>query len=170
METVEENIERSRVARSSAFLFAAVVAVVAIAIFGVGMFVNQDGTAHLHSSSIMLKQLASGPTGPFVINPVPVPNSAGHWLQVLLLTGFSAFATTKLTLVLVYAGFVVSVVLLRIAASGMQGLNTSILFAAVIGLNWLWMLGTYSFFISTALMFGVLALFIRWQAELNIRR
>jgi hypothetical protein len=172
METVGQNIERPVFPRASALLFAVLIAAVALPIFSVGKFINLDGTAHLHSASIMLDLIRSGSStgGPFVLNPVPVPNSAGHWLQVLLLTAFSAFATTKLTLVLIYAAFVGSIVSLRKAVSGTQGLNLAILFAGVIGLNWLWLVGTYSFLIGLSLMFGVFALFVTWNAELTWKR
>src|SRR4026209_1724928 len=120
METVGQNIERPNFPRASALLFAVLTVAVAVSIFSVGKFVNLDGTAHLHSASIMLELIRTGSNagGPFVLNPVPVPNSWGHWLQVLLLTAFSAFTTTKLTLVLIYAAFVGSIVWLRFAVQG----------------------------------------------------
>jgi hypothetical protein len=172
METVGQNIERLVFPRASALLFAVLIAAVALPIFSVGKFVNLDGTAHLHSASIMLDLIRSNSSasGPFALNPVPVPNSAGHWLQVLLLTAFSAFTTTKLTLVLIYAAFVGSIVWLRFAVQGTRSLNAAILFAGIIGLNWLWLIGTYSFLIGVALMFGVFALFITWNAELTWKR
>jgi len=163
---------RDRVPSSAILVYLAMVALVAFPIFSVDHFVNQDGSAHVHSAAIMLEEIRAGfrPVGPVVINPVPVPNSAGHWLQLLLLTGFSAFTVTKLTLVIVYAGFVGSLVLFRLAVRGAEGLFTAVFFAGVIGLNWLWLIGTYSFLIGAAFMFGVFALFIRWGAELTLRR
>jgi DNA-3-methyladenine glycosylase I len=158
---------------SHAILFYLIlVAIACFPIWRVQYFVNQDGSAHVHSASIMLRSLVSADSGsePVILNPVPVPNSSGHWLLALFLIAFSPFTATKLVLTLTYAGFVASVWWLRWASHRFDGLKTSLLFGSVLAFNWLWLIGMYNFTLSIIIMIAAYGLFVYWDAEMNWTR
>jgi hypothetical protein len=141
-------------------------------IWTVDYFVNQDGSAHLYSSFIMLELLKGNPvfTDVFVFNSISIPNSSGHWLMVLLLNFFSSFLVTKIIVTLTFAGLVASVGWLRLKIVGLEGVKTSLLIGAALGFNWLWLCGFYNFLIGVAGFVFTIGLFFGWRDQMNFRR
>lgn len=141
-------------------------------IWSVDYFINQDGSAHLYTASLMLELLKGNPlTSEFyTFNSIAVPNSSGHWLMVLLLNFFEPFTVTKLVQTITFAGFVASVGWLRWQTVGRDGLITSFLIGAVFAFNWLWFMGFYNFILGVAFFIFTLGLYYRWRENLNFFR
>ncbi|MDQ3323232.1 MAG: hypothetical protein M3525_12495 [Acidobacteriota bacterium] len=143
-------------------------------IWSVAYFVNQDGSGHVYSASLMLEILKQNPTisDVFAINAVPVPNSSGHWMLVFLLLFFSPFVATKILVTITYAGFVAAVGWLRIQIVGRSeaGIKTSFLIGAALGFNWLWLQGFYNFIIGVIGFLIALGFFFRRREGMNLPR
>ena len=141
-------------------------------IWAVEYFINQDGSAHLYSSYIMLELLKGNPVfgEVFAFNSISIPNSSGHWLMVLLLNIFSPFVVTKIMVTLTFAGFVAAVGWLRLKTVGFEGLKTSLLIGAALGFNWLWFCGFYNFLIGVCCFVFAAGLFFTWRDKMNPRR
>lgn len=132
-------------------------------IWWVDYFVNQDGSGHLHTASLMGKLLAGdASTAEFYqFNSISVPNSSGHWILLLLLQVFSAFTVTKIFVTLSYALFVAGAGWLRLQIAGQDGVKTSLLIGAAMGFNWLWLVGFYNFTIGVIGLMFTLGYFFR---------
>src|SRR5215203_4546662 len=141
-------------------------------VWSVEYFINQDGSAHLYSSYIMLELLKGNPNigEVFVFNSISIPNSSGHWLMVLLLNFFSPFVVTKIIVTLTFAGFVASAGWLRLKTVGVEGVKTSLLIGAVVGFNWLWLCGFYNFLIGASCFVFTVGLFFGWREKMNFWR
>jgi len=141
-------------------------------IWSVEYFINQDGSAHLNSSFLMLELLKGNPiiSEIYAFNSISVPNSSGHWLMLLLLNFFSSFIVTKIIVTLTFAGFIASVGWLRLKTVGNEGLKTSFLFGAAIGFNWLWFVGFYNFLIGVCCFVFAIGLFFSWREKMNLWR
>ena len=152
--------------------FLILIAIACSPVWSVEYFVNQDGSGHLYSSHLMLEILKGNQAVSelFIFNSVSVPNSSGHWLQVLLLVLFQPFVVTKIIVTFTFAGFVASVGWLRWKTVGIDGLKTSLLFGAAIGFNWLWFLGFYNFIIGVCGLSLTIGIFYSWRDDLNWRR
>lgn len=135
-------------------------------------FINQDGSAHLYSSYIMLELLKGNPAVGeiYAFNSFSVPNSSGHWLLVSLLNFFSSFTATKIIVTLTFAGFVASVGWLRWKTVGNEGLKTSLLIATAIAFNWLWFVGFYNFMIGVIGFTFTTGLYYFWREKMNLTR
>src|SRR5215213_7748153 len=136
-------------------------------VWAVEYFINQDGSAHLYSSYIMLELLKGNPNFSefFAFNSISIPNSSGHWLMTGLLNFFSPFVVTKLLVTLTFAGFVASIGWLRLKTVGVEGLKTSLLIGAAIGFNWLWLCGFYNFLIGAGCFVFTVGLFFGWREK-----
>ncbi len=141
-------------------------------IWSVEYFINQDGSAHLYSSFLMLELLKGNPfvSEIYAFNSISVPNSSGHWLMVLLLNFFSSFIVTKIIVTLTFAVFIASVGWLRLKTVGNEGLKTSLLIGAAIGFNWLWFVGFYNFLIGVCCFVFTVGLFFSWREKMNLWR
>lgn len=141
-------------------------------LWAVEYFINQDGSAHLYSSHIMLELLKGNPVFGeiFAFNSISIPNSTGHWLMVLLLNFFPPFVVTKIIVTLTFAGFVASIGWLRLKTVGVEGLKTSFLIGAAIGFNWLWLCGFYNFLIGVCCFVFTVGLIFIWRDKMNVRR
>jgi hypothetical protein len=124
-----------------------VIGFVCAPIWSVTHFVTQDGSAHLYNAYLMGELLKGDPlvAGHVRLNSLAVPNSSGHWLLVVLLQVASPDVVTKVISTLTYALFVAALAWLRWCSAGRDGMATSILFAAALGLNWMWLLGFHNF-------------------------
>ena len=133
-------------------------------------FINQDGSAHLYTSYLMLEILKSNANVAdfYAFNSFSIPNSSGHWLMVWLLLLFQPLILTKLMMTLVFSGFVASIGWLRRQAVGAEGIKTSILIGAALGFNWLWFVGFYNFLIGVCCFILTVGLFFKWRENLNI--
>ena len=141
-------------------------------IWAVNYFINQDGSAHLYSSFLMLELLKNNPNVSefYALNSFVIPNSSGHWLMVLLLNFFSPFIVTKIIVTLTFASFVASIGWLRLKTVGTDGLKTSFLIGAALGFNWLWFVGFYNFLIGVCCFVLTVGLFFNWREKMNLRR
>ncbi|HEY0458459.1 MAG TPA: hypothetical protein VGC97_04855 [Pyrinomonadaceae bacterium] len=141
-------------------------------VWAVRYFINQDGSAHLYSSFLMLELLKGNPAANelFAFNSLSLPNSSGHWLMVLLLNFLSPFAVTKIIVTLTFAGFVASIGWLRLKTAGTEGLKTSFLIGAAIGFNWLWLVGFYNFLLGVCCFVFTVGLFYGCREKMNFPR
>ncbi len=141
-------------------------------LWSVEYFINQDGSAHLYSSHIMLELLKGNPIFGeiFAFNSISIPNSSGHWLMVLLLNFFPPIVVTKIIVTLTFAGFVASIGWLRLKTVGVEGLKTSFLIGAAIGFNWLWLCGFYNFLIGVCCFVFTVGLIFNWRDKMNVWR
>jgi hypothetical protein len=131
-------------------LYLIVTTFVCAPIWSVTHFVTQDGSAHVYNAYLMGELLNGNPfvERHAVLNSLAVPNSSGHWLLVLLLQLLPPDAVSKAISTLTYAAFVAAIAWLRLRTVGKDGVATSILLGAALGLNWMWLLGLYNFIIS----------------------
>lgn len=140
-------------------------------IWGVQYFIVQDGSGHVHSAWMMLELLRGNPriAEMHQFNLITFPNSGGHWLLAFFLLFTSAFTATKLLMSITYVGFVASVGWLRWNTSGRDGILLSVIFAAAIGYNFLWLIGFYNFLLGLIVaIFGV-GLYFRWRERFAAR-
>ncbi len=135
-------------------------------------FFNLDGTAHLHSAHLMLELLNGNPqiSEIYAFNSFAIPNASGHWLLVLLLNFFSPILVTRIVMTLIFAAFVASIGWFRFKIAGREGLGTSLLIGAAIGLNWFWFMGFYNFMIGITGLILTLGLFYAWRESMNWKR
>ncbi len=157
---------------STWFFYAGLVVTATSPVWGVEYFVNQDGSAHVHSAYLMTEILRGNPfvSDTYVLNSICVPNSSVHIILALLLQVFSAFTTTKIVVCGLFAGVVASVGWLRFATVGNDGLKTSLLVGAAIGFNWLWLVGFYNFIFSVIIFAFTLGLYWKWRQRINVFR
>ncbi len=141
-------------------------------VWGVAYFVNQDGSGHVQSAFLIGEILRGHPliTGIYALNSICVPNFSVHLILAVLLNLFSAFTTTKIVVCALFAGLVASVGWLRFATVGTEGLKTSLLIGAVIGFNWLWLVGSYNFIFSVIILTITLGIYWNWRERLNLVR
>jgi len=155
-----------------ALIFLGLVILTCSSVWWVDYFVNQDGSAHVYSAYLMLELLKNNPQVHelYAFNSISVPNSSGHWLLVLLLNFFSAFTATKIIVTLTFAGLIGSVGFLRWKIFGSNGLTTSLLAGAVIGFNWLWLVGFYNFLLGVIFLALTVGFYYEWRENLTVRR
>ena len=134
-------------------------------IWGVQYFINQDGSGHAHTAWMMLELIRGNSriAEMHQFNLITFPNVGGHWLLAFFLLFTSAFTATKLMMSITYVGFVAAVGWLRWNTSGRDGLLLSVVFAAAIGFNFMWLIGFYNFLLGLIIaIFGV-GLYFRWR-------
>ncbi|HEX6278579.1 MAG TPA: hypothetical protein VFZ49_01070 [Pyrinomonadaceae bacterium] len=149
-----------------------VVAAVCLPIWFFDNFYNGDGPTHLQSAWVMT-ELAKGesPAGSFyTVNSAVVPNSLGHWLLAAMLFVVPAGVASKLMASGLFCCWVGAVAWLRKTVSGNRGLVISILFAGLLGLNRIWLVGLFNFLIGAIVVILALGLLVRWEGKLDLRR
>lgn len=104
------------------------------------------------------------------LNTFALPNSSGHWLLVALLLFVSSFAATKIMVTGIFAGTIAAAGFLRYKTVGVDGVPTSMLIAAAVSFNWLWLIGFYNFCIGAAIVIFSIAVFTKWRENLTVRR
>jgi hypothetical protein len=143
-------------------------------IWSVSYFFNQDGTAHLYNSYLLVELLKGNPhIAEFAsLNPDPVPNLTGHWLLALLLPVFGPAAATKVMVTLTFGLFVGSIVWLRTQVAGpdFRGSVLAALFGCVLAFNWMWFQGFYNSALAASAFAFTLGLWWRWRAEMTAVR
>lgn len=156
--------------RSSKFqafaLYLVIITGVTSPIWCIQNFAVQDGSAHVYNAFLMsqLTFNASHAVSQLTLNTPAVPNSSGHWALMLLLQLFSAINAVKVMLILTYALFVAVVGWLRSrAAVGSEGLTTSLLLGAALGINFFWFGGFFNFIIGVIGFLFLIALFTDWR-------
>ena len=154
---------------STWLFYAGLVVICTSPVWGVTYFVNQDGSGHLQTASLMGQLLAGNEaTAAFYkFNSLSVPNSSGHWVLLFLLQFFSAFTVTKIFVTLSFALFVAGTGWLRVQIVGPKGIKTSLLIGAAMGFNWLWLVGFYNFMIGVIGLMFVLGYFYRRRERIG---
>lgn len=152
------------------FVFVGLIAVACLPIWSVTYFLGQDEPSHLHSASMMFDLLGNNAGGFYVLRPAFIPNSLGHWVLAVLMLAFSPVVAGKLLVSFCFAGFVASVGWLRWATRGREGVITSLLIGAVLGLNWFWLVGLYNFILGVIVFVTAAGFLYRWEGEMNWRR
>lgn len=141
-------------------------------IWAVGYFINQDGSGHVYSASLMTELLRGNPavSEVYAFNSISFPNSSGHWVLAFLLLFFSPFTVTKIIVTFTYLGLVAAVGWLRWRTVGREGVVTALLIGAALGFNWLWLMGFYNFTIGVIGFTFTLGVFYRWREDMNFVR
>lgn len=154
----------------SVLLFAGLVLIACAPVWWVDNFVNQDGSPHLYNANLAIEILrGNGPINEFaVLNPNLIPNLTGHWGLAALLLIFEPVTVTKIAVTFLFALFVSSIAWLRYQVANYEGMGLSLLLAAAISLNWLWLLGFYNFILAASAFAFTLGLWWRWKARLNV--
>ncbi len=155
---------------STSVFYIGLVVVCTSPVWGVMYFVNQDGSGHIHTASLM-GQLLAGNTATadvYKFNSIALPNSSGHWVLLLLLQFFSAFTVTKIFVTASFALFVAGTGWLRVQVAGPEGIKMSLLIGAAMGFNWLWLVGFYNFMVGVIGLMFILGLFYRRRERIGV--
>ncbi|MFL6374498.1 MAG: hypothetical protein ACJ73D_07535 [Pyrinomonadaceae bacterium] len=155
-----------------AVIFVLVLAALTSPIWCVPFFLGQDSSAHLYTAYVMLRLLDGDPqfSSVFMIQPVVVPNSSGHWIMALLVGLFTPETVTRVMLTGTLALFAASVLWLKRRVTGSNGGVLTVLFAFAIGLNWLWLNGTYNHVLGAMVFLFAVGLFYRWRDDMGVAR
>jgi hypothetical protein len=160
-------------ARFRLILFTIVLAVFTCApVWAVEYFINQDGSGHVYTASLMTELLKGNRfvAEVFAFNSLTFPNSSGHWLLVFLLLFVSPLTATKIMMTLTYLGIAAGAGWLRWRTNGRDGVETAMLVGAAAGFNWLWLLGFYNFNIGVIGFAFTVGLYFVWRENMNWRR
>ncbi|MGC8642661.1 MAG: hypothetical protein ACP5XB_22615 [Isosphaeraceae bacterium] len=127
---------------------------VLIAIWTVAGMTTQDGPTHLYNSWILNRSFApySPYHGYFSVHWQPLPNWAGHLALALLVELVSPWSADRIMITLTLLGFSASFVWLRWRVRGAEGIVGGSVLAALLGLNFPWLLGFNSFLLGCCLL------------------
>lgn len=134
-------------------------------------FPTTDGGAHVANADVLLQYFR--PAGAayrqyYQLNPLPVPNSLGHFVLALLMSFMPPLAAEKF--------FISAYVLLlplsvRYAATAVRRSAGWLAFLTVpLSLNWIFHQGFYNFLISVAGFFFLLGYWLRHRERMNAKR
>jgi hypothetical protein len=131
--------------------------------------VTQDNPAHLYNAHIISRSW--DPQSPFRhyyrVNWAPLPNWAGHCLDVVVLSILPARLAEKMTMSVTLTGFATSIIWLRRRVVGWQGMPLAALLAMLLALNMLWLVGFTSFLLGSCLF--VITLGVWWDGRDTLR-
>ena len=130
-----------------------------------------DGGAHVANADVLLQYLR--PAGAayrrfYELNPLPLPNSLGHFVLALLMSFLPPLVAEKL--------FVTAYVLLlplsvSYAATAVRRSAGWLAFLAVpLSLNWIFHQGFFNFLISVAVFFFLIGYWLRRREAMTVRR
>jgi hypothetical protein len=126
---------------------------VLLAIWLVPGFITQDGPAHLYNAAILADSFV--PQSPYhayyEVRWQPLPNWAGHLALAGLLWVVSPWVADRILMTATLAGFAASLVWLRWKVRGGQAMLGPCLLAALLSMNYLWLLGFTSFLLGSCL-------------------
>ncbi len=133
---------------------AAVLLPVLLAIWAVPGFMTQDGPTHLYNAWILACSFS--PQSPyhdfFVVQWQPLPNWAGHLALAGLLRVVSPWSADRIMMSLTLLGFAFSLAWLRWRVRGGPGIVGASILAAILSLNFPWLLGFSSFLLGCCLL------------------
>jgi len=134
-------------------IFVIVLAPALAAIWGVSLFVTQDGPAHLYNAHILHRSLsADSPFRPFyTVRWEPLPNWAGHLATMGLVSILPARQANRVVLSVTLVGFVASIAWLRLRVAGWRGMPLASCLATLLSLNMTWLFGFTSFLLGACL-------------------
>lgn len=170
-----ENVEVSA-RRRAALVFALGLVAAGAAIWSVQWFLTMDGSAHLYNAHLLLKLLQSDArlSQFYQVQWQPLPNWAGHLSLMALLSILPARAADRVMITLTFIGLACAIAWLRVRVAGWRGAAGAAVLAVMLALNWMWLMGFYSFLLG-ACMFALTlgAWWVRrerfgWQAALVI--
>ncbi len=142
------------------------------AIWGVRWFVTQDGSAHLYNAHILVHSFdAQSPFEPFyTVRWGPLPNWSGHIVSAAFVAILPVWAAGPAATTLTLGAFAASIVWLRVRVSGWRGAWLAALIAALLGLNFPWLLGFTSFLLGACLFPVTLGVWWAGRDQLGWRR
>jgi hypothetical protein len=153
--------------RAGILVLVAALAPVLAAVWGIRWFVTQDGPAHLYNAHIIASSL--GPNSPFaayyVVRWDALPNWSGHLVTAVLASLLPASVAGPVITTLTLVGFAASIVWLRARVTGTSGLSVAAVLAALLSLNFSWLLGFTSFMLGACLF--PITLGIWWDGRDN---
>jgi hypothetical protein len=116
-------------------------------------FITQDGSSHLYNAAILSDSFApeSLYRSYFEVRWQPLPNWAGHLALAGLLKIVSPWVADRILMSATLVGFAASIVWLRWKVRGGQGMAGPCLLAALLSMNYLWLLGFTSFLLGSCL-------------------
>lgn len=153
-------------------VFGVLVLPVLIAIWCVPWFVTQDGPAHLYNAHILIELLKpNSHLGEFyAARWIPLPNLGGHLSLMGLMTFLPARAADRVMMSLTFVGFAGSIVWLRLQVTGWKGITLATPLAVILALNWMWLLGFYSYLLGACLFSITLGVWWRGRERMGPRR
>ena len=128
-------------------------------------FLTQDGPAHLYNAEIL--RSSANPTSPyrsaFAVRRLPLPNWAGHLLDIALVATFSPKNAERAHATIGLFALSAATLWLRLRVAGSRGVLGSAALAALLGLNVAWLFGFTSFLLGAALF--PIALAVWWDGR-----
>ena len=118
-------------------------------------FITQDGPAHVYNAEILRQTLTpfhgaqAFPLTAFDTRLEPLPNWAGHATLIGLLSVLPARAADQAMIVLTLIGPAALCIWLARTVRGGSLPWPMVILCALLGLNWLWLLGFYSFLLGS---------------------
>jgi hypothetical protein len=126
---------------------AALLLPVVVAIWTIPGFTTQDGPTHLYNAWILARSFdAESPYEPYyLVQWRLLPNWAGHLALASLLRVLDPWTADRLIMTVVLAGFACAIVWVRLLVCGATAIPGACLLAAILALNFPWLLGFTSF-------------------------
>jgi hypothetical protein len=149
----------------------ALAAVALIPVWWFKYFPTTDGGAHVANADVLLQYFR--PAGAayrhyYELNPLPLPNSLGHFVLALLMIVFPPLVAEKL---FISAYLLLLPLSLRYAATAVKRGAGWVAFLAVpLSLNWIFHQGFYNFLMSVAIFFFLLGYWLRRREKMNLTR
>jgi hypothetical protein len=124
-----------------------------LAAWTIPSFVTQDGPTHLYNAWILAHSFSSSSAFEpyYTIYWQPLPNWAAHLILTGMLQVVSPWVADRLMITATGLGFAASLVWLRWKTRGGRGLLGACLPAAILSLNFLWIMGFSSFLLGCCL-------------------
>ena len=123
------------------------------AIWTVPWFVTQDGPAHVYNAQILAWSFDS--QSPFrsvyTVHWQPIPNWAGQLALAGLVTALPAWVADRIMTSVTLVGFAAATLWLRWRVAGGRGMRVAALLAALLAMNFTWLLGFSSFVLGACL-------------------
>ena len=132
---------------------ATVLAPTLLAVWIIPGFMTQDGPTHLYNAWILTRSFdAQSPYhDSFVVQWLPLPNWSGHLILACLLRVVSPWSADRIMISLTLVGFAASLVWLRWRIRDDAGIAGASVLAALLAVNFLWLLGFSSFLLGCCL-------------------
>lgn len=138
---------------SASLVFALALASALSAVWCVPRFVTQDGAAHVYNARLLLElRDPAAPVNQFYsAHWTPLPNLAGHIALMGLLSLLTPRVADLLMISLTLSAFACAVWWLRLRVAGWGGAGWAGALCVLLALNWMWLMGFYSFSLGAAM-------------------
>lgn len=139
-------------------------------------FVTQDGAAHVYNAQLLLelRDPSASANQFYRAHWTPLPNLAGHLALMGLLSLFPARVADLLMISLTFSALACAVWWLRLRVAGCGGATWAGAMCALLALNWMWLMGFYSFSLGAAMFALTLGVWwalrerFDWRAGLGV--